>query len=84
MVACLVLGGLFCSICRGLLQERGNPRGGWRAGLVEEGDDVLGLALVGSGQLASQSLYNKIIVQDHRTGSTTYKAEHDGRRMRFC
>lgn len=53
VVAGLVFCGMLGGICRCLLEESGNTDRGGRAGLVEEGDDVLGLVLL-VGQLSQQ------------------------------
>ncbi len=45
VVAGLVLGGRFCSICRGLLQDGSSPDRSRRTSLVKEGDNVEGLVL---------------------------------------
>lgn len=50
VVAGLVLGGRLRGVGRGLLEEGDYARGGGRAGLVEEGDDVPGFALWGGGE----------------------------------
>lgn len=54
MIAGLVLSRMFRGVGRRLLQGGGNSDGGWRASLVEEGDNVFGLVLISDGQLASK------------------------------
>lgn len=51
MIASLVFGRSLRRVGRSLLQDGSDSDGGWRAGLVEEGDDVLGLVLFVDCQL---------------------------------
>lgn len=53
VVAGLVFCGMLGGICRCLLEESGNTDRGRRAGLVEEGNNVLGLVL-SAAQLSQQ------------------------------
>jgi hypothetical protein len=75
VVAGLVLGGGFCSICRDLLQDGSSPHGGGRTSLVEEGDDVEGFVLftVASAVLSFIGMDEQLCLA-HFPGA--YKSKH--------